>query len=121
MGSLADQTHGSCLSLAGSQEVEILNYNLIRTRTFSLSARIKFHASATSAARANFYFSPDGDNYDSVPYTYFDINLTAGAVVQETHLIDTPEKGFIKVAVKNLDAVYPITGINTWITSTFWR
>lgn len=107
---------GRIISLAASGEVIVGNVTMERPRNFMVSCRVTYNAAATGAVRVRLFFSPDGQNYDTVPYTTFDPDLTAGATVQESASIDAPEKGFLKLTVQNLDAVYAASGISVWVT-----
>jgi len=93
---------------------------LTKVRTVSITVRVTYHASATSSVRCNLYFGPDKENFDTVPYTYFDVDLTAGATVQETKIIDCPEEGFLVISVKNLDTTYDATNVRVWYTFSVW-
>ncbi len=105
---------GSIDNLALSAEKIIGNVKLYRLETFSITTRVTYHGSATAAIRLNMYFSPDGMNYDTVPYAYYDINVTAGGTIQETKLVDSPEQGSFKITVQNLDSTYAATIIKVW-------
>jgi len=93
---------------------------LVRARTVTITVRLKYHASATGKAICNVYYSPDGKHYDTVPIDYFDIDLSAGEVVQETGIIAVPEHGYFKVAIQNTDTNYPITDVMVWYTIQSW-
>lgn len=93
---------------------------LTKCRTLSISARVTYNASATATARVNLYYSADGNNFDTIPYTYFDIDLTAGGTVQETKIIDAPEHGYLKFEVENLDASYTLTNCMLWYSIQSW-
>lgn len=107
---------GTIASLGPSGEVVVGNITLQRPRNFMVTCRVTYHASATDAVRVRLFFSPDAQNYDTVPYTSFDPDLTAGATVQESASIDAPEKGFLKITVQNLDAAYAAASISVWVT-----
>lgn len=107
-------------SLAASGTQIIGNLDCRKVRTVSISCRVTYNASATSAVRANLYFSPDGENYDTVAYAYFDVNVTAGSTIQETGIFDFPEHGFMKVEVYNQDASYAATAVKVWSTVVKW-
>ncbi|GAH60185.1 unnamed protein product [marine sediment metagenome] len=57
---------------------------LVRARTVTITARMLFNASAAADTTMNVYFSPDGNNWDTVPYATINIPRTAGAVIPET-------------------------------------
>jgi len=105
---------GTLGELPGSGEFTIASITFVRPRTLTITARVTYNASASSGIRLKLYFSPDGKHYDTVPYTYFDVDFTAGATVQETHIIDAPEEGYMSVVVQNLDATYAATQIFVW-------
>ena len=93
---------------------------LVRARTLSLTVRGTFHGSATLGATCYIYYSPNGSKWDTIPYTSFDLTLTAGAAVQRTLPIDTPEHGFASVKIVNNDTVRAITDISAWYTIQAW-
>lgn len=107
----------SITSLATSGKEKVGNIDLRLNRTFSVSAKVDYNASATSGIKVNFYYSPDGENFDTVPYTFFTVDLTAGSTIQETHIIDTPEHGMMEIEVENVDATYTATNIQVWVTA----
>lgn len=107
---------GSIDNLALSAEKIVGNVKLYRIETFSITTRVTYHGSATLGLRLNLYFSPDGKNYDTVPYAYYDVDLTAGGTIQESKLVDAPEQGSLKITVQNLDSTYAATGISVWVS-----
>jgi len=106
---------GYIASLAASGEVVIGDVTLVRLETLTVTTNVTYNAAATSGVRLKLYFSPDSKHYDTVPYAYYDIDLTAGATVQETQGVDAPEKGHLRVAVANLDAAQAATDIRVWV------
>jgi len=111
----------SFASLAAKTEMPCGVLDCRKVRTSSITCRAKYHASATAPVRVNLYFSPDSKNYDTIPYTFFDVNLTAGSECQETAIIDFPEHGYMQVEVKNTDATYSATNIQVWDTIIKWK
>ncbi len=105
---------GGIDSLALSTEQIIGNLKLYRVETFTVTTRVTYNGAATAGLRLNMYFSPDGKNYDTVPYAYYDINLTAGGTIQETKIVDAPEQGSMMFKVQNLDGTYAATIIKVW-------
>jgi len=97
------------------------NINLQRTRTLTVTVRVRYDPGATAGVRVNLYYSVDGDLYDTVPYTYYDVNFSAGETVQETKIIDAPEEGFLEVRVKNLDTAQVARNIDFWYTIAKWE
>lgn len=107
---------GTLPEVLASGEMDIASITFVKPRTLTITSRVTYNASATAGIRVNLYFSPDGKHYDTIPYTYFDVDFTAGQTVQETHIIDAPEEGYMKVTVQNLDATYTATQIFIWST-----
>jgi len=105
---------GSIDSLALSSEKDIGNVKLYRVETFTVTTRVIYSAAATAGIRLNMYFSPDGKNYDTIPYAYYDIDFTLGVTVQETKIVDAPEQGDMRFAVQNLDAGQAAISIKVW-------
>lgn len=104
----------SSLAASGTYELGVIDLTLMRD--FCLSFRATYHASAsgTGALRVNLYYSPDGVNYDTVPYTYYDVTVNPGETVQRTVNIDVPPMGYLKTVVSNQDTTYAITSIMGW-------
>jgi len=107
---------GTIASLAASAEGIVGDVTLYRLETLAVTVRVTYDDSATAGVRLKLYFSPDGDNYDTVAYAYFDIDLAAGETIQETKLVDSPEKGHLRVAVENLDESCAATAISAWVS-----
>ena len=107
-------------SLSASDVRELGSIFVGAARTLAITIRGKTNAGATAGLRVKLRFSPDSKNWDSVDYTYDDLNLDAGNETQETHLIDTPEHGYMVVLVENLDASQPATNIRVWHTTIRW-
>lgn len=105
---------GSIDSLAVSTEKDIGNLKLYRIETFTVTTKVIYNGAATAGLRLNMYFSPDGRNYDTIPYAYYDIDFTAGGTVQETKIVDAPEQGDMRISVENLDAGQTATSIKVW-------
>lgn len=110
---------GNIPNLAASEKGVVGNINCNRIRTLSLTTKVTYGA-ATKAVRVLLYFSPDGKVYDTVPYIYFDIDLTASSTVQETHIVNMPEGGYMDVRVENLDASVAATNILIFYTVKRW-
>ena len=102
----------SSLAASGTQELGVINLN--RCRTFSVTGKCTYNSSGTLALRVHLYYSPDGKSYDTVSYAYFDVTITAGSAIQESHSIDMPEHGYMLLKLQNLDTSYAITNISIW-------
>jgi hypothetical protein len=107
-------------TLPASAKARTGDVMLIKCRTLSCTARATYHAGAASGMRVNIFYSPDGSNWDTVAYAYYDVNLSAGNTVQETAIIDAPEHGSVKFELENLDAGEAITDAKLWITIQAW-
>lgn len=88
------------VAAAGTEDIPGL-IPLVRARTMSLTVRVIFGASIDADATVYVYYSPDGNNWDSIAYTSFAITFTAGEPIQRTVLIDVPEHGHIKTKITN--------------------
>lgn len=104
--------YDASIAAAGTTQAGVVR--LIKTRTLSVTTRTTYNASATGALRVYLYYSPDGEHFDTVPYTYFDVTITAGATVQETKSVDMPEHGYIAFKLYNQDATYTTTENRLW-------
>ena len=106
------------LSASGTQIIG--NLDCRKVRTVTITCRATYNGSATSAVRVNLYFSPDGENYDTIPYTYFDVDVTVSVACQETAIIDFPEHGFMNIEIYNQDSSYAATNVKVWSTVVKW-
>lgn len=111
---------GGLAILAASGTAELGTLEIKNVRTFVITLRGTYNASGTLPLRLNLYYSPDGKNWDTIPFAFFDLDLTAGSACQETHLIDCPENGMISVKVQNTDTVYTETNISVWSSLARW-
>lgn len=109
-------------SLGTSAKKVVAHLDVGKARTVTITIKGTTNASATSGIRLNVYYSPtgEGEDWDSVPFGTFDLNLTAGSKTQETHNFDVPEHGFIKIEAENLDATYTATLITIWHSIRRW-
>jgi hypothetical protein len=110
---------GEIASLAASAEVVVGQVNMQEMRDYVVTTEATYHASATVGVTLNLYYSPDGEVWDTVPYAYYVVNLTAGSAVRESAIIDVPAVGYLKIAVSNGDATYAATLIK--VHSSFSR
>jgi hypothetical protein len=111
---------GYVSSLAVSTEMPLKEVNLSLFRDFTIAAKASYAAGTTSACRVLLYWSPDGVNYDTVAYAYFDITLTANTTVQESHSIDMPPSGYMRISVKNQDSGQVNTAVQLWMSYARW-
>lgn len=111
---------GEAASVAASTELILGQLNMQEMRDLIVTTQVTYHASATAGLTLNLYYSPDGELWDTVPYAYYVVNLTAGSTVRESAIIDAPAVGYLKVAVSNGDASYAATGVNVWSSFSRW-
>lgn len=93
---------------------------LVRARTLSITTRVDFPAAAASDAVVSLYYSPDGNNWDTIVYTTWNITVTASATVQRTCIIDCPEHGYIWVKVTNGSSAKTLISVKQWYTIQSW-
>lgn len=112
---------GNEANLAASAKKRLGNIDCRKVRTASITCRVDYHGSATSGVRVNLYFAADGTHFDTVAYATFDVNLSTGSTVQETHVFDFPEHGYMDVEIENLDGAYAATNIMVFDTIVKWN
>ena len=101
-------------SLAASATSQCGPVNLTDAKYLIVTCRVTYNASATLPIRVNLKYSPDGNNYDTVAFTYFEPDLTAGSTVQESKLFGATKTGYMIVEVVNQDTTYAATIIKVW-------
>lgn len=112
---------GHDASIAASATSNVFaTFNLDRVRTAVITVRGTYGASSSGAATVKLYYSADQFNWDTVPYTSFQVDLTAGATVQESKILDVPEVGDMKVEVVN-GAGDTFTNVKVFVTKRRWR
>ena len=113
---------GEIASLGVSAKKVVGHLDLDNARTITITCKGTTNGGATLPIRINVYYSPTGerDDWDSVPFAYFDVNISAGNKTQESHNFDLPELGELKVEVENRDAGESATYINTWLAVKRW-
>jgi len=100
-------------SIAASATISLGTIDCDNVRTLSLTAALTYDADSTAGATVNVYFSPDGSNWDTVPYDSWVINLNAGNPVQESKIYDLLEHGFVEVKITNGSA-HVLTRFKSW-------
>jgi hypothetical protein len=93
---------------------------LVRARTLSITARVTFDAGSDTDAVINFYYSPDGNNWDTQVYTTFSITDVASSTLQRTVIIDVPEHGYMWIKVYNGSQAKTFTNVRLWFTIQSW-
>lgn len=93
---------------------------LIRARTLSITTNIYFGASIDANATVYVYYSPDGENWDTIAYTSWAITYSADATVQRTVTIDMPEHGYFKIAIANGSSADTLDRLAVWYSIQAW-
>jgi len=94
---------------------------LVKARNFSITAGVRFHASATGNVIVKIYYSPDGRNWDTDYYATVTLEVNAGKYVQKTRKIDVPPFGYLRVQVENEDTNYDATDLKVWYSLDSWE
>ena len=94
--------------------------NLVRARTLSFTVRLTCGASLNADPEVDLFFSPDGQNWDSIPYTSFTMTFTASTTIQKTVIIDPPEHGYVRFAVVNKSSAGQLTNVVSWLSIQSW-
>lgn len=112
--------HIASLAASGTQVVGHLDTG--KARTITVTCRGTTNAGASSGLRVNIYSSPTGEreDWDTIAFAYFDVDITAGSSTQETKNIDPPETGHLKFEVENLDSGQAATAIMVWVGWRRW-
>lgn len=93
---------------------------LVRARTLSVTVRMTMGASIDANATINVYYSPDGNNWDTLAYATQAVAFTAGETVQKTFIVDPPEHGHLIVKVENGSQSDTITNVIGWYSIQSW-
>ena len=94
---------------------------LVRARTLSLTVRCTFGGSIDEDATVYLFYSPDGNNWDTIHYTSFVIAYTAGGTIQRTVIIDPPEHGYVWAKIQNGSSADTISNVKMWYTIQSWE
>lgn len=108
-------------SLPASGKIRTSSITLNKARTVSVTLQCTYNASASREAQINAYYSPDGTNWDTEPFSSQLLLLSAGNEVQETLKIDPPEHGYMVFEVENIDSSQTLTAIKLWYSVERWR
>jgi hypothetical protein len=93
---------------------------LVRARTLSLTIRETCGAGIDANTTVGLYYSPDGNKWDSIVYTSWEITYTAGSTIQRTVIIDPPEHGYLQVKITNGSQSDVLTNIKGWYSIQSW-
>lgn len=93
---------------------------LVRARTLSITTQVTCGSSVDADTTVYLYYSPDGNNWDTIEYTSFDLTYSAGNTVQRTVNIDVPEHGYMKTKVTNGSSADTLTAVKLWYSIQAW-
>ena len=94
---------------------------LVRARTVSLTVKLHFEGSIDADTTVYVYYSPDGNNWDTIHYTSFVIAFTINTTKQRTVLLDVPEHGYLLVKITNGSSADTVTVPQIWYTIQSWE
>ena len=97
------------------QEIECSSFRISVDDIVAITARCSYGSDITQELRISIFYSPDGKNYDTIPFTFFDIDIKENAVQQKTQLIEILPTGIFTIKVKNMDPTKNVTNISLFI------
>lgn len=116
-----ERPNGYIETVAASATVDLPgSISLIRARTLSITADVKYGASQDADAIIKVYYSPDGKNWDDLVYTSFAVTFTVSVNVQRTVTISVPEHGYLAFKVYNSSSADAIEGVRYWYSLQSW-
>ena len=101
--------------LKPQQEIECSSFRNSVDDIVAITARCSYSSTLTQELRISIFYSPDGKNYDTIPFTFFDVDYKASATQQKTQLIEILPTGIFIIKVKNMDPNINVTGISLFI------
>ena len=101
--------------LKPQQEIECSSFRNSVEDIVAITARCSYGPNPTQELRISIFYSPDGKNYDTIPFTFFDVDFKASATQQKTQLIEILPTGIFIIKVKNMDTTKNVTGISLFI------
>ena len=101
--------------LKPQQEIECSSFRNSVDDIVAITARCFYGSNPTQELRISIFYSPDGKNYDTIPFTFFDVDFKANTVQQKTQLIEILPTGIFTIKVKNMDHTKDVTGISLFI------
>ena len=101
--------------LKPQQEIECSSFRNSVDDIVAITARCSYGSDIIQELRISIFYSPDGKNYDNIPFTFFDVDIKANAVQQKTQLIEILPTGLFIIKVKNIDPTKNVTNISLFI------
>jgi hypothetical protein len=108
-------------SISASGTVRTGSITLGKTRTLSVTTRLLFGGSIDADATVYAYYSPDGNNWDTIAFTSWSITYTASGTIQRTILLDVPEHGHIEFKIENGSSADTIDDVYLWHSIQAWE
>ena len=69
--------------LKPQQEIECSSFRNSVDDIVAITARCSYGSNPTQELRISIFYSPDGKNYDNIPFTFFDVDYKASATQQK--------------------------------------
>lgn len=88
--------------------------DLIRARSLSITVALTFGGSIDADTDVELFYSHDGNNWDTYPYSSFAIIFDTSATEQITKFFNVPEYGYIKIKITNGSSADSLTNIKVW-------
>jgi hypothetical protein len=93
---------------------------LVRARTLSITTRLYMGAGLDADTVVYVYYSPDGNNWDTIQLTSWAMAFTASTTKQVTKVLNVPEHGYIQIRITNGSAAGTLTDVKFWYTIQSW-
>ena len=94
-----------------------VNSKLMRTLSFQGFATYTVN---TGPVRINAYHKISDNEWDTIPFDFFDITVAAATNQVESYLFAMPEDGEVRFMAQNRDIVFDATNIKGKITTMRW-
>jgi len=93
---------------------------LVRARTVSITLRMTWDAAADTDATIHAFYSPDGNNWDTINFATWTITFGVSATAQRTVILDPPEHGYLRIAIANGGQAQALSRVSAWYTIQSW-
>ena len=88
--------------------------DLVRARGVSITGRVLCDSGTTDSPVMEVYYSPDGQNWDTIAYDTVTLTRSASAYVQATAYIVVPEHGYLRYAIYSGGTTDDISNAKLW-------
>jgi hypothetical protein len=110
---------GHIVSLTADGTYEVGTITCDGLESIAPTIRGTTNGSASNGLTLNFYYSPDGKNFDTVAFSSIALDVSAGNATQESAIIDVPDTGHIRLVVSNGSSSYAATDIWVWSSNIY--